>query len=80
MGSASKHCGVTVFEEAPSFPTENLGPVRARCDLDVSDEDCLGTLKEQVCRLGGDVVWGVASQPTIEEERKVFRGRAVKRR
>jgi hypothetical protein len=57
-------CSVKVFPDAPGVPTDNLGPVRATCTADVSDADCLRTLEDQVCRLGGDVVWGVPSTPT----------------
>lgn len=72
-------CAVSVFPEAPSTPTENIGPVSATCDDFVSDEDCLRTLKDEACKLGGDVVWGVpaASQPVSGTTKKRFQGRAA---
>lgn len=72
-------CAVAVFPEAPTTSTENIGPVSATCDEIVSDEDCLRTLKDEVCKLGGDVVWGVpaASKPVAGTNKKRFEGRAA---
>jgi len=56
-------CDVLVFHDTPSVPTHNVGSVDAVCGEDIKDQDCLQTLKDQVCKLGGDVVWGVAEQP-----------------
>jgi hypothetical protein len=70
-------CAVTVFHEAPSVPTDNIGPVNARCAYDVSDADCLRTLEGQVCKLGGDVVWGVPDKPQTSEDKNVWAARAA---
>ncbi len=71
-------CTVAVFPEAPDAPTENIGPVRANCNDVVSDVDCLQTLKDQVCKLGGNVVWGVSNEPKMELGRKTYSGRAAR--
>ena len=75
-------CDVEVFhEDAPTRPTENIGPVSASCTDLVSDQDCLRTLKDQVCKLGGDVVWGVEGSPVVKADgRKHLSGRAAKSR
>ena len=52
-------CDVKVYPEAPPVVIDNIGPVTATCGLDVSDQDCLRTLQDQACKLGGDVAWGV---------------------
>jgi hypothetical protein len=70
-------CDVQVFSDAPTVATENIGPVSAVCGEDVADDECLRELKDQTCKLGGDVVWGVADKPTIEGGKKRFSGRAA---
>jgi hypothetical protein len=70
-------CDVHLFHETPDLPTANIGPVRVHCGLDVSEADCLRTLKDQVCKLGGDVVWGVAEKPELDGDENFWRGRAA---
>lgn len=72
----SEGCDVKVFHESPDVPTENIGPVRARCAEDVVESDCVRTLKDQVCALGGDVVWGVG-EPEKRDGKVVYEGRAA---
>ena len=38
---------------------------------------CLRTLKDQVCALGGDVVWGVGERPSAATGKVVYEGRAA---
>jgi hypothetical protein len=72
-------CTVEVFHDiAPTRPSENIGTVNANCTDLVSDDDCLRTLKDQVCKLGGDIVWGVEPAPVIKNGRKLLSGRAAK--
>ena len=70
-------CAVQIFYGAPTSRTVNIGPVSASCTEDVSDQDCLRTLQDQVCKLGGDVVWGVDEKPKMDLGRKKFNGRAA---
>jgi hypothetical protein len=69
-------CEVALFHETPNVRTENIGTVRARCAEDVGEDACLRTLKDQVCALGGDVVWGVGD-PEHRDGKLVFEGRAA---
>lgn len=69
-----------VHEDAPNVPTENIGRVSASCTDLTSDDDCYRTLKDQVCKLGGDVVWGVEPAPVIKDGKKRLTGRAAKAR
>jgi hypothetical protein len=71
------NCPVTLYHGAPMGRTVNIGPVNATCDEDVSDDDCLRTLEDQVCKLGGDIVWGVADKPRMDLGKKKFNGRAA---
>lgn len=70
-------CEVRLFHEMPDMATTNIGPVRAHCGLDVADADCLRTLEDQVCKLGGDVVWGVADKPQQGGDKNYWQGRAA---
>ncbi len=73
-------CAVRVFRDAPPMPTENVGVVTALCSMDDSKEVCLRELEDQVCLLGGDVVWqldGPAREATSEGDKLRMRGRAA---
>lgn len=70
-------CDVKVFHETPTMATDNIGPVSSTCDESVEDSDCMRTLMDEVCKLGGDVVWGVEPNPTKELGKKKFFGRAA---
>ena len=75
--SRSDGCDVKVFQDSPPMKTENIGPVNASCDEIVPKADCLRELKDQVCKLGGDAVWGVAPEPDHVGDKWKFSGRAV---
>jgi len=55
-------CDVALYRDIPTVPSDNIGTVHAACDESVSPDDCVRTLKDEVCKLGGDVVWGVNEQ------------------
>jgi hypothetical protein len=70
-------CDVKVFPESPTMPTDNIGTVDAICGDDISNDACLQTLKDQVCKLGGDVAWGVSDVPSVSLGKKKLSGRAA---
>ena len=70
-------CAVKTFPEEPPMSTDNIGPVSASCDMSVSNEDCLRTLMDQTCKLGGDVVWGIGDEPSTKGGKKHYEGRAA---
>lgn len=70
-------CDVKVYPEAPSEQTENIGTVNASCAETVTDEECFRTLKDEACKLGADVVWGVDPKPTLALGKKKLSGRAA---
>jgi hypothetical protein len=70
-------CNVQVFAESPSMPTDNIGPVNAVCGEDISVDDCVRTLKDATCKLGGDVVWGVGDVPSTSVGKWRLNGRAA---
>jgi len=69
-------CEVKVYPQTPETKVENIGPVSAHCGEDVAESDCLRTLKDQVCKLGGDVVWGVGD-PEHRDGKAHYYGRAA---
>jgi hypothetical protein len=71
---------VQTFTDRPPGKTENIGPVSALCTPDDTPEACLRELQDQVCRLGGDVLWqvdGPAPEDTQNGPRQRMRGRAA---
>jgi hypothetical protein len=69
-------CPVRVFEHAPPMPLENIGTVSAVCDANDPDDVCTRQLEDEVCKLGGDVVWGVG-QPLQRGDKRTLTGRAA---
>jgi hypothetical protein len=69
-------CDVTLFHGMPDAPTDNIGPVQATCAEEVAEADCVRTLKDAVCKLGGDVVWGV-DEPKKYADKLMWSGRAA---
>ena len=70
-------CEVKIFADTPSVPTDNIGPITASCDSDVSDALCTRTLQDEACKLGADVVWGVADTAPVRNGKKRLAGRAA---
>jgi hypothetical protein len=52
-------CAVQVFKDAPPMRARNIGSVIAQCADTDSRDTCLRELEDQVCLLGGDVLWQV---------------------
>jgi hypothetical protein len=80
QGPRGRGCAVQVFTDSPPGATENIGAVSAICNEDDSSEVCLRELQDQVCLLGGDVLWqvdGPTHQDTQNGPRQRMRGRAA---
>ena len=80
QGPRDRGCAVQVFEGAPPIRTENLGPVTALCNEDDAREACERELEDQVCLLGGDVLWqtdGPTLVNTGNGRRQQMHGRAA---
>jgi hypothetical protein len=74
----SAGCDVVTFPDGPKVIADNLGSVRAECDARTTDEECLRQLEDEVCKLGGDVAWGVPARPKdIGGGMKVLEARAA---
>ena len=71
-------CDVSLFHGTPTMQTDNIGPVSAICSDDVKEDDCIRTLKDEACKLGGDVVWEVPDKPTrTNSDKNRWTGRAA---
>ena len=49
-------CAVKSFAEAPNVPVDELGAVEVDC---TGEAHCARKLIDEVCKRGGDVVWGL---------------------
>jgi len=72
-------CEVTLLKgDALPPSSENIGTASAVCSLETtSDADCLRELKDQACRLGGDIVWGVPEKPAVVDGKNRYTGRVA---
>ena len=73
-------CAVQVFRDVPPMRTENIGQVTARCAEGDARDVCLRQLEDQVCLLGGDVLWqvdGPTPEATSSGMGQRMRGRAA---
>jgi len=69
-------CDVALYRDIPTVPSHNIGTVHAACDESVPPDDCVRTLKDEVCKLGGDLVWGV-NEPERRDGKVQYSGRAA---
>jgi hypothetical protein len=79
-GTGARGCPVRVFGEVSPHVVENIGTVTALCAEDDSRDVCLRELEDQVCLLGGDVLWhveGPQPEDTSVGRRQRMRGRAA---
>jgi hypothetical protein len=63
-------CPVTVYRGAPPKDVEvtRLGDVFASCSKNDADSDCIRALQDEVCKLGGNVVYEVPKAPEPESD------------
>jgi hypothetical protein len=76
QGPRERGCAVQVVDDVASMKTENIGPVTALCAEDDSRDVCFRELQDQVCLLGGDVLWQVDG-PSREGNKQRMHGRAA---
>jgi hypothetical protein len=72
-------CPVQLFRgKIKSMPYDDIGGVDAICGTDIGVEECLKELKNQTCKLGGDLVYDVPDEPSKPSPDKVrFTGRVA---
>jgi hypothetical protein len=53
-------CKVKAYAASPTIPVDELGTVTVECS---GSSNCGRKLMDAVCRVGGDVVWGLGENP-----------------
>jgi hypothetical protein len=76
-------CAVRIYKgPVPSTtPKHDIGRVESICTTDVPESDCMRTLMDQTCKLGGDILWDVPEipeKPTPDKFRWVARAAHTK--
>jgi hypothetical protein len=57
-------CDVKVFRgKVAGIPYDDIGHVDSICGNDIGPDGCLQELKNQTCKLGGDIVYDVPDEP-----------------
>ena|SRR5215831_16939447 len=72
-------CQVKLFYgKVQGLTYDDIGRADAICSLDITQESCLEELKNQTCKLGGDLVYDVPEEPTKPTPDKIrFIGRVA---
>jgi hypothetical protein len=71
-------CSVQLFHTKVRGPEyDDIGRVVAFCANDVTYDNCLVELKDQTCKLGGDIVYDVPDEPQHSADKVRLTGRAA---
>jgi ribosomal protein S18 acetylase RimI-like enzyme len=64
-------CALEVYEGTPKFPGgwDDIGLAQVDCYLDESEITCLGRLRTEACRMGGDIIYNVPKKALRPVER-----------
>jgi hypothetical protein len=59
------NCKLALYHTpSPGVPAwDDLGVAEVSCYLDVGVQQCMQRLKEEACRMGGDIIYNVPSKP-----------------
>lgn len=72
-------CALSVHRGLPDVPVwDDLGVAKVDCYLDESEIACLGRLRTEACRMGGDILYDVPSKAARPVERgMVYRAKVA---
>jgi len=62
-------CPLTVYNGLPTGAWDDIGVVEVGCYLDESEIACLGRLRTEACRMGGDIIYNVPKRALRPLER-----------
>jgi hypothetical protein len=67
-------CPLTVYHGLPTGPWDDIGVAEVGCYIDESEAFCLARLRNEACRMGGDIIYNVPRKPLRPMERaKIYR-------
>ena len=68
-------CDLVIYKGLPTGGWDDIGPAEVGCYLDESEITCLGRLRVEACRMGGDIIYNVPKKALRPVERgMVYRG------
>lgn len=72
-------CALSIHHGLPDVPAwDDLGVARVDCYLDESEIACLGRLRAEACRMGGDILYDVPAKAMRPVERgMVYRAKVA---
>jgi len=62
-------CDLAVYNGLPTGAWDDIGIVEVGCYLDESEITCLGRLRVEACRMGGDIIYNVPKRALRPVER-----------
>jgi hypothetical protein len=62
-------CPLIVYNGLPNGAWDDIGVVEVGCYLDESEIACLGRLRTEACRMGGDIIYNVPKRAMRPVER-----------
>ena len=62
-------CDLVVYNGLPTGAWNDIGVVEVGCYLDESEIACLGRLRTEACRMGGDIIYNVPKRALRPVER-----------
>jgi hypothetical protein len=64
-----------IFDATPPVPWDDLGVAEVACHINTGQPQCIGQLRTQACRMGGDILYDVPRSPLRpRDEVLLFRG------
>ena len=71
-------CELAIYHELPPGAWDDIGLVQVDCYLDESEIACLGRLRTEACRMGGDIIYNVPRRALRPVERgMVYRAKVA---
>jgi len=71
-------CELAVYNGLPTGAWDDIGVAEVGCYLDESEITCLGRLRVEACRMGGDIIYNVPKRALRPMERgMIYRARVA---
>lgn len=71
-------CALAIYYDLPAGTWDDIGPVQVDCYIDEGEIACLGRLRTEACRMGGDIIYDVPKKAFRPVERgMVYRAKVA---